>query len=214
MDTTQIMAFTLVASLLVISPGPNGLLIAKTTPLSGKRAGFANIAGFLTAFYLHGALSLFGISVILTQSAEAFLAVKVLGAIYLVWIGLKALINAFTSHKSQMPPPASQASNHKKTLIKAYLEGFLTNTLNPKVSLFYLAAFPQFIPAGDNALWYGMLLVSIHALINTLWFSTMVLLLARLSTFTKEHIMQKLLNGITGIIFIGFGAKLMTLHTD
>ena len=72
MDFVQIMAFTFVALLLVVSPGPNGLLIAKTVPISGKKAGFANVAGFLSAFYIHGSLSLLGISVLLTKSAEAF----------------------------------------------------------------------------------------------------------------------------------------------
>ncbi|NQY95078.1 MAG: LysE family translocator, partial [Campylobacteraceae bacterium] len=75
MDLVQIFGFTFVALLLVVSPGPNGLLIAKTVPISGKKAGFANVFGFLSAFYLHGALSILGISVILTQSAEAFFVV-------------------------------------------------------------------------------------------------------------------------------------------
>ena len=86
MTLIEIMTFTFVAILLVVSPGPNGLLLAKTVPISGKNAGFANIAGFISAFYLHGALSILGISVILTSSAEAFFIVKVLGACYLIFI--------------------------------------------------------------------------------------------------------------------------------
>lgn len=80
---------------MVISPGPNGLLIAKTVPTQGKKAGFVNVLGFLAAFYLHGALSILGISVLLTQSAEAFFIVKVVGALYLSWIGVKSLISAY-----------------------------------------------------------------------------------------------------------------------
>ena len=73
MKFTQTAGFTIVATLLVISPGPNGILIAKTVPLSGKAAGFANVAGFVAAFCLHGSLSILGISALLTWSAEAFL---------------------------------------------------------------------------------------------------------------------------------------------
>ena len=72
MDINNIMTFVAVATLLVVSPGPNGFLIAKTVPLSGQKAGFANIWGFVAAFYVHGTLSIFGISMLLVQSAQAF----------------------------------------------------------------------------------------------------------------------------------------------
>ena len=65
MDWSNALSFAVVASLLVMSPGPNGVLVAKTVPTSGRAAGFANVAGFVTAFYLHGTLSILGISVVL-----------------------------------------------------------------------------------------------------------------------------------------------------
>jgi len=210
MDLVQIFGFTFVALLLVVSPGPNGLLIAKTVPISGKKAGFANVFGFLSAFYLHGALSILGISVILTQSAEAFFIVKVLGAIYLIWIGLKSLRGAFSKEEIIVE---KVNNNSRKNLRKAYFEGFLTNALNPKVSMFYLAAFPQFIPAGENAILYGFLLVSIHSIMNMAWFSSMVVLFSKLTHAAKNKVFQKILKAFTGIVFIGFGAKLITLDT-
>lgn len=90
MSWSQIFTFMVAATLLVTSPGPNGALIAKTVPTSGRNAGFANIAGFFTAFYVHGTLSILGISVLLMKSAIAFAIVKYLGVAYLVWIGIKA----------------------------------------------------------------------------------------------------------------------------
>jgi len=210
MDFVQIMAFTFVALLLVVSPGPNGLLIAKTVPLSGKKAGFANVAGFLSAFYIHGSLSLLGISVLLTKSAEAFFIVKIIGAMYLIYLGLKSLKSAFINDKQLKE---TQVNTSKSTLKKAFFEGFLTNVLNPKVSMFYLAAFPQFIPAGENAILYGFILVSIHSAMNMAWFSSMVLLFSKLTGAAKNRIFQRILRAFTGIVFIGFGAKLITLDT-
>lgn len=209
MDPIQIISFTLVALLLVVSPGPNGMLIAKTVPLAGRAAGFANVAGFLVAFYLHGTLSILGISVILTKSAEAFFVFKMLGALYLIWIGLKALISAFTKVEAAKP---LLRSSLKRTLNGAFFEGFLTNALNPKVSMFYLAAFPQFIPAGESAIAYGFMLVSIHAVMNMLWFAAMVIIFARLSAAAKHAFFQNAIKLLTGIIFIGFGGKLLTLE--
>lgn len=96
---SEVVTFVFVASLLVMSPGPNGVLIAKTVPTSGRSAGFANVAGFVTAFYIHGALSILGVSIILVQSALAFTIVKYLGAAYLCWIGIKALYSVYWHRK-------------------------------------------------------------------------------------------------------------------
>src|SRR3546814_15034443 len=81
MEPLHVLGFAGVAALLVMSPGPNGVLIAKTVPTSGRAAGFANVAGFVAGFYLHGSLSIFGISLILLRPAEAFFVVQMLGEI-------------------------------------------------------------------------------------------------------------------------------------
>ncbi|MGH1540746.1 MAG: LysE family translocator [Arenicella sp.] len=211
MDLSQIASFTLVALLLVVSPGPNGVLIAKTVPTSGRAAGFANIAGFIAAFCLHGSLSILGISVILMQSAQAFLIVKILGALYLMWIGIKALIGAW---KNSEAIASVEPAKNKRTLLTAFGEGFLTNALNPKVSMFYLAAFPQFIPVAEGAALQAFVLVFIHSAMNAVWFAAMVVLFSRLTTAAKNGLFQRLLKGVTGIIFVGFGAKLLTLKAN
>jgi threonine/homoserine/homoserine lactone efflux protein len=138
MSIAEILSFAFVTALLIISPGPNGILIAKTVPASGRGAGFANIAGFVAAFYVHGTLSICGISLLLAQSAQAFLVVKLIGAAYLCWIGIKALVGAWRGYASVTSVAPSRKVRH---LPRAFLEGFLTNALNPKVSMFYLAVF-------------------------------------------------------------------------
>jgi threonine/homoserine/homoserine lactone efflux protein len=209
MDWTHIASFAFVASLLVMSPGPNGVLIARTVPSSGRAVGFANIAGFVSAFYVHGALSILGISVILVQSAQAFMIVKLIGAAYLCWIGFKALREAF---RGVRPVPAALPAQRKRTLAIAVGEGFLTNALNPKVSMFYLAAFPQFIPTGEGAVASAFLLVVIHSLLNIIWFSAMILLITRLKSAAANGTIQRWLKGVTGAVFIGFGVKLALLR--
>ncbi|AZQ69771.1 LysE family translocator [Silicimonas algicola] len=189
-----------------MSPGPNGVLIARTVPTSGKSAGFANIAGFVAAFYVHGTLSILGISVILVQSAAAFTAVKLLGAAYLVWIGLKALHAAWRGGVSQV---AVAPARRERTLARAFVEGFLTNALNPKVSMFYLAAFPQFVSHGESAA-AAYALVSVHSSINVLWFGSMVLLFSKVSQAARGPGFQRGVKLVTGVVFIGFGLKLAT----
>jgi len=208
MTLLEVSAFAFVAALLVISPGPNGVLIAKTVPTSGKAAGFANIAGFFASFYVHGALSILGISIILVQSAELFFMVKMLGAAYLCFIGLKALWQAWNGVAKPMEvTPAKR----RRTLARGVAEGFLTNALNPKVSMFYLAAFPQFIPIGADAAKWGVVLVTVHALINVIWFSSLVLLFSSLKKLGSKAWVRRWLQAATGAIFVGFGLKLATL---
>lgn len=205
MTWADIATFLFVASLLVMSPGPNGVLIARTVPTSGRAAGFANILGFVAAFYVHGAFSILGISIILVQSATAFAIVKYLGAAYLCWIGVKALRAAL---RGGADPAAVLPARRRRTLVKAFAEGFLTNALNPKVSMFYLAAFPQFLTPGETSAAAAFLLVFLHSMINALWFGAMVVLFSRLSAAARSGRFQRRLKAVTGVVLIGFGLKL------
>lgn len=207
MDWMNALSFMAVASLLVMSPGPNGVLIAKTVPTSGIAASFANVFGFVTAFCLHGTLSILGISAILLASAQAFFIVKMLGAAYLCWIGFKALRDAYRGNNAaQTVEPAKR----QRTLRAAFFEGLLTNALNPKTSMFYLAAFPQFISVGEGVAASAFVLVMLHAFINVMWFGAMIILFARLTKFARSGNFQRWLSGVTGAVFVGFGVKLAT----
>ncbi|MGB7389844.1 LysE family translocator [Marinomonas sp.] len=206
MDVHNLFTFMAVAALLVVSPGPNGFLIAKTVPLYGKKAGFLNVWGFVAAFYVHGTLSIFGISLLLVQSAEAFFLFKLCGAAYLIWIGIKSLMAAFKA-PSLEAVKAPQTVNKAVSTRGAFVEGFFTNVLNPKVSMFYLAAFPQFLSVNDSPL-TAYALVTAHSMVNLIWFSLMVLMLSRVKSMANSARFKSALNSVTGVIIIGFGAKL------
>lgn len=212
MDINNIITFIVVATLLVVSPGPNGFLIAKTVPLSGQKAGLANVWGFVAAFYVHGTLSIFGISIILVESAQAFFVLKMLGAAYLIWIGIKALISAFHVNDTKLPN-VDQRNITPVSLRTAFLEGFLTNVLNPKVSIFYLAAFPQFISVNESVI-NAYVLVAMHSIVNLVWFSIMVFMLSRIKHATNSMRFKRWLNSITGVVFVGFGFKLALMKNN
>ena len=210
MTAATIIAFAAMAALLIMSPGPNGVLIAKTVPTSGKAAGFANIGGFVAAFFVHGTFAIFGLSVLLLQSADLFTAVKLAGAAYLVWIGVKALRDAWRGLPAGLAKVAP--ARRRRTLLKAFGEGFLTNALNPKVAMFYVAAFPQFVPHDGVSSLAAYLLVAVHAALNVAWFGPIVLLFDRLSTVARNDRMQRAVKALTGMVFVGFGIKLATLR--
>jgi threonine/homoserine/homoserine lactone efflux protein len=211
MDSLTYFTFFMIISLMVMSPGPNGALLLKTVPVSGSKHGYVNVLGVVAAFYLHGTLSVFGLSAIIVSSANLFFTVKVLGALYLAYLGIKALISAF----NLPPPPKISASlkiesPHKK-LSSCFLEGMLTNLLNPKVSIFYLAAFPQFINFQSNAIATSYTLVTIHALFAALWFSSMVFLLGKSTSFVKSSKVHMLLQSATGTVLLWFSYRIATV---
>ena len=210
MTWSDIATFALVASLLVMSPGPNGVLIVQTVPSSGRRAGFANVAGIVSAFYVHGTLSVLGISLILVQSAWVFSVVKYLGAAYLCWIGVKALWAAY----KHAAPQVTQNQSPRRSPARAYVDGLLTNVLNPKGSMFYLAAFPQFITVGETSLLASYPLVFIHSALAALWFGGMVAVFSRLAQLARGGRFQRWLKGVTGVVFLGFGLKLASLKPN
>lgn len=204
----DLLSFCVVASLLVVSPGPNSALVAKTSASSGFKVAYANMAGFTTAYFVHGTLSILGISVILLHSAVLFNTIKYIGALYLVWIGIESLWSAFK--KGSASASEKSVPVKKTSLGKAFMAGFLTNAFNPKVSMFFLAAFPQFIPVGGNVIASSVLLILIQAVMEIAWYTALFLLFSRLKSIGKNEKFQRWFKAFTGSAFIGFGLKLAT----
>ena len=195
---------------MVMSPGPNGALILKTVPLLGKKHGYVNVAGIFTAFYLHGTFSIFGLSAILVSSAKLFLAVKVIGALYLAYLGIKAIISACTPPKASSQSVSNVIENKNIKLRSSFFEGLLTNLLNPKVSIFYLAAFPQFINIQENVALSSYILVSVHALFALVWFSSMVIFVGKSAVLFKSHKSHALLQSAIGSVLLWFSYRVAT----
>ncbi|PKG37762.1 LysE family translocator [Psychromonas sp. Urea-02u-13] len=216
----EILTFSLVALLLVISPGPNGVLIIKTVSAEGKKPAFFNILGLTVATFFHGAFSILGLSAVLLQSAELFLAIKIMGAMYLLFIGLKAIYQTF---KQQPNGASNNTSNNtlnnktdeknspqkKRPMSNFFVEGFLTQILNPKVSMFYLAAFPQFLSFDQPSAVDAFVLVAIHASIIFLWFTAITKTISKLKFITKMPALGKWVQRVSGAVMVYFGGLLL-----
>lgn len=211
MDFYTIVTFFFIVSLIVMSPGPNGVLILKTVPLLGKKHGYVNVAGIFTAFYFHGTFSIFGLSAILVSSAKLFLAVKILGALYLAYLGVNALVAAFSVPKKSPKSKVCCVENNSIELSASFFEGFLTNLLNPKVSIFYLAAFPQFITTQENIALSSYALVTVHALCSVFWFSLMVIFVGKSTFLFKSHKSHAILQSAIASVLLWFSYRVATV---
>ncbi|MCJ8351315.1 LysE family translocator [Moritella sp.] len=204
----DILAFSLIALLLVVSPGPNGVLILKTASSQGLRASILNIFGLTTATFFHGALSIFGFSALLMQSAELFFIIKILGAGYLFYIGVKAIISSYKTTNGDTKTNKTIPSQKKG--IGYFNEGFITQILNPKVSMFYLAAFPQFISPDNFSYFSAFSLVLIHASIIFMWFVGVTLAIDKIKSSAKNTKMGNWVQRLSGTAMIYFSSMILT----
>ena len=209
MFDSSMLAFTGIALLLTITPGADTMLVMRSVVARGQRAGLLTTIGICCGLFVHASLSAVGLSVILVRSAAAFEFVKLVGAAYLIFLGVQSLWRVM-HHQSRVADDAPLERGHgtARTKRRPFLEGLLTNVLNPKVAVFYLAFLPQFIRPGDPVLLKSVFLASIHFLLGLLWLSLVTLVLGRLrAVLTRPHIQQRL-EAITGVILIAFGVRL------
>lgn len=204
----EVLTFSLIALLLVVSPGPNGVLILKTASSKGRNPSILNILGLTTATFFHGALSIFGLSALLMQSAELFLIIKILGAGYLFYIGVKAIISSYKTANNDAETKKIAGPNRKG--VGYFNEGFITQILNPKVSIFYLAAFPQFISPGNFSYVTAFSLVSIHASIIFVWFIGVTYAIEVIKLSVKNSKIGNWIQRLSGSVMIYFSSMILT----
>lgn len=193
--------------LLNILPGPDSLFIVTRSLAHGWRAGCVAALGIGSGVMVHLLAAAFGLSALLAASAEAFTLIKLLGAGYLVYLGIMALRTRLTEPAQGVVPPAAVAP---VAMARLFWQGWLTNVLNPKVALFFLAFVPQFIePSSPHKALAFVLLGMFFNLNGTLW----CLLLAVASGALGRKVrlgcrwIQRL-NQAVGVLFLGLGVRL------
>lgn len=152
LSTPTLLAFSGAALLLLIVPGPAVMYIVTRSATQGRTAGLVSVLGIHVGTMVHVVAAVVGLSAVLAASATAFTAVKLAGALYLVWLGVQALRSA-----TDADGPTTQRVAHA-SLRRVFVDGIVLNILNPKTALFFLSFVPQFIDAGGSAT-TGQLLV-------------------------------------------------------
>lgn len=205
MIDSQVLAFTLVAALMTMSPGPDTMLVVRNALRGGRRDGLLTVAGISSGLFVHAFFSALGVSAVLMYSATAFMVMKVAGACYLVWLGIKSLCSA-----AQGAPAAIGHGGGAGAVAasQSFREGLLTNVLNPKVVVFYLALVPQFIGPGDAVLLKYVLLTSIHYVEGILWLGGVALLVAGSRGMFLRPAWRRCIDAACGTILVALGLRL------
>jgi len=203
MVSTEVLLAIFTASLiLALVPGPDNLFLLTQAALEGPIAGLFLIMGLLTGVLCHTAAVIFGVTLIITSSAMAFTALKVLGVCYLLYLAW----GAFRAKASTI----SEISNKPRGNFRLYRRGILMNISNPKLAIFFLAFFPQFI---DPSLGHVARQTIELAAAFIAGFLIIFIAIAYLAGMLGEYLrssnkVQTYLNRAAGIIFVGFAVKL------
>jgi threonine/homoserine/homoserine lactone efflux protein len=199
--TASLLAFIPVALLLTLIPGADTALVTRNALALGLRGARWTILGIATGCLMHATASALGLSAILATSARAYEMVKLAGAAYLIWIGVQSIRGASTTGAA---PARAERSAHGHP----FVQGFLTNALNPKVALFYLTFLPQFIPAGAPVLRTSLLLAMIHNVLGFAWLSLYARFVDRLRVALTRPMVKAWLERVTGGALMLLGARL------
>lgn len=206
-DFQHLMLFIAAGWLLNLTPGPDVLYIVTHSLRSGARAGIVAGLGITTGCFVHIFAAAVGVSALLATSAMAFTVLKWVGAVYLLWVGIKILFSRRPQATTDLRAVA--ASEPQRPLKAIFIGGFWTNVLNPKVAIFFLAFVPQFIApdATSPALAFAMLgvLFNLNAIpVNTGWALVAAWMARRDAVQRGMHWLDR----AAGMMFIGFGIKL------
>ncbi|MCQ6530960.1 LysE family translocator, partial [Bacillus mycoides] len=197
--------FIIMSICLIILPGPDTAMATKNTLIAGKIGGVKTVFGTCVALLIHTLAAVIGLSALIVKSALLFSIFKYVGAVYLVYIGIKALLAVRnTEDLNTNDVPINNDNKHTS----CFRQGFLTNLLNPKIAVFFLTFLPQFLNPNHNTFIQLLVMGLTYLILTVIWFAFYIFLIDKISAFMKKPKTQRYIQGITGIVLIGFGIKL------
>ncbi|MQT13268.1 LysE family translocator [Segnochrobactrum spirostomi] len=201
-----LLAFTVAAGLLTITPGLDTALVVRTAAVDGARSALLAGLGVSAGVLVWGLAASAGLGALLAASQLAYDAVRIAGAVYLVVLGARMILRPrrdglVTSGEAV----ATEEGSSRRT---AFLRGLLTNLLNPKVGVFYVTFLPQFVPAGVPVVPFSVLLAGLHVTMGMVWFVVLVAATRPLARWLSRPAVATALDRVTGGIFLAFGLRL------
>ncbi|MFF5208444.1 LysE family translocator [Streptosporangium sp. NPDC000396] len=200
---TDMLAFAVASLLVSMIPGPTTVVILRQSITSGRSAGTATVLGNETGWLLWCLAAALGLSALLVVSQLAFDIMRIVGAIVLVWFGVRMLWRA-----RRTAPDSPSVDGVAPSLWGCYRTGLLTNLANPKAGVFALSFLPQFVPEGAPALPTLLLLAVASALIDLAWYLGIVRLVGVAERFFRRPAVRRYLEYVSGTLLIGLAVRL------
>jgi threonine/homoserine/homoserine lactone efflux protein len=190
-------------ALITISPGPDSLLVLRTSVAAGPKSAAMAAAGICAGLSAWALAAAFGVSAILAASTLLYQLLKVAGAAYLCWLGVRIIQQSMNKQRLEESPEFLS-----KTPLRWFSVGLFTNLLNPKVGGLYISLLPQFVPEGAPAGPFTLALAIIHILEGAIWFFVLIVATLPLSRWLVRPPIRRAIDRSTGVILIGLGVRL------
>jgi threonine/homoserine/homoserine lactone efflux protein len=207
---TQFWFFLLAVMLLNATPGPDTAYIVGRSLAQGRGAGLVSALGISAGCCVHALACAFGLTALLAASATAFTVVKLAGAIYLIYLGAMLLIKRAAQEKS-LPATGPLTPRPLRAL---FVQGFWTNVLNPKVVLFFVSFFPQFVSVESVHKTLAFLVLGcVFVIMSTIWNSGVAWIAGTVTRrIGQKPSLRRWIDRVVGSAFIGLGIRLATAH--
>lgn len=197
-------SFAILAGLLTIIPGLDTALVLRSSLTRSRTYAYATAFGICAGSFVWGAAAAVGAGALLAVSETAFSILKLVGAAYMVYLGVMMIVGSMRPRSTDIADDRAARSTWG-----AFGRGALTNLLNPKVGVFYMALIPQFIPDGVAPIAMGLMLALVHVLESLVWFSAIIVATQYLRRWLLSDRSRRWIDRITGGIFIGFAGFLV-----
>jgi RhtB (resistance to homoserine/threonine) family protein len=197
------LVFVGVVALLTITPGADMAMVARSVFTRGRRDAFATTLGISAGCLVWAFASALGVAALLAASRTAYDALRLVGAAYLVWLGVQSLLAA--RRGAAAPEPVANAGERRPS---PFRQGLLTNLFNPKIAVFYSTFLPQFIAPGDPVVALSLALAGVHIALGVAWLSLYAWLLHRAVAAFKGSRLRRALDAVTGTVLVGLGLRL------
>jgi threonine/homoserine/homoserine lactone efflux protein len=198
-----LVTFAPVAGLLTITPGAATALVVRNALRGGRRHAFWTTSGNSAGVLVWGCCAAAGVAAVVAASAAAFDVIKIVGAIVLVIMGARSLLGSgHRATRAETPEPA-QVSDRR-----ALRDGLVTSLANPKLAVFFVALFPQFVPPGTSVLPAALAMVCVIIAFDLIWYSVLAALVSRAKRHFVEGRWARRIERVTGAVLIGLGVRL------
>ena len=199
-------AFLGIAALVIIAPGPDTVLVTKNAVLHGRRAALGTSLGVSAGLVIWTVAAALGVAAVVRESALAFSVLKLLGAAYLFWLGVQALLAA-RRHAAHDASGARRSSAPVGALL-GLRQGLLSNLGNPKIAVFFTGLLPQFVSSRASVLGPFLLLGGLFVVMTAAWLCSYALIAVKVSSVLTRPRVKATLDGLTGVVLVGLGVRL------
>ena len=209
-DLDAVAAFLAVATVVIVTPGPDTALTIRNTLLGGRQSGIFTAVGVSLGQATWTLATCGGIAALLAASRPAFTAVKVLGAAYLLYLGVQALYGALVRRASAGPAAGIDASEARLPPRIALRQGVLSNLSNPKMAAFFPALLPQFAPDERGAFLVLLAFGLTFAAMTLAWLTAYAVAVAKVGQVLRRPAVRRSVEAVTGTVLIALGLRLAT----